>query len=151
VAKLLGATRHNITDTDHATALKAGRFAAESEFRAQAVAYRPDRDAIEIITVMNGGFVIPRHLISALQDVGPEDLAKIELWPDGSLVEIEDLNIHIAVDGMIKAALPVLVPGRIVAGLFAAFDGAAKSQAKAKSPRQNGKKGGPHRRKATAA
>lgn len=144
-------TRHNITDTEYATALEAGRRAAESEFWAQAVRYLPDRDAIEVITVRNGGFVIPRHLIGALQDVGPDDLARIELWPDGSLIEIEDLDIHISVDGMVKAALPVLVPGRIVAGLFAAFGGAAKSQAKANSSRQNGKKGGRPKRKAAAA
>jgi hypothetical protein len=144
-------TRHNITDTDYATALEAGRRAAESEFRAQAVRYLPDRDAIEVITVRNGGFVIPRHLIGALQDVGPDDLARIELWPDGSLIEIDDLDIHVSVDGMVKAALPVLVPGRIVAGLFAAFGGAAKSQAKANSSRQNGKKGGRPKRKVAAA
>jgi hypothetical protein len=110
-------TRHNITDTDYATALEAGRQAAESEFRAQAVTYLPDRDAIEVITIRNGGFVIPRHLIGVLQDVGPEDLAKIELWPDGSLIEIEDPDIHISVDGMVKAALPALMPSRVVAGL----------------------------------
>jgi hypothetical protein len=52
---------------------------------------------------------------------------------------------------MVKAALPVLVPGRIVAGLFAGAGGVAKSKAKANSPRQNGKKGGRPRRKAAIA
>jgi hypothetical protein len=141
-------TEHNITDTEYAETLEAGRRAAESEFRALAVCYLPDRDAIEVITVRNGGFVIPRHLIGALQDAAPGDLAKIELWPDGSLIEIEDLDIHISVDGMVKAALPVLLPRPIVAGLFAAAGGAARSKAKANSSRQNGKKGGRPRRKA---
>ena len=71
-----------------------------------------------------------------------EDLATMELWPDGSLIEIEDLDIHISVDGMSKAALPVLVPRRIVAGIFAASGGAVKSKAKAESSKQNGRKGG---------
>ena len=53
-------TRHSITDAEYATALEAGRVAAESEFRAQAVRYSPNRDAIEVITIRNGGFVIPR-------------------------------------------------------------------------------------------
>jgi hypothetical protein len=135
-------TRYNITDTEYAAALEAGRRAAESEFRAQAATYLPDRDAIEVITIPNGGFVIPRTLIGVLQDVGPDDLRKMELWPDGSVIEIEDLDIHISVDGMIKAALPVLVPSHIVAGIFAAFGGAAKSTAKARSSQKNGKKGG---------
>ena len=72
-------------------ALEAGRRAAESEFRAQAVSYLPDRDAIEVITMRNGGFVIPRHMIRVLQNVNPDDLGKMELWPDGSLIEIKDL------------------------------------------------------------
>jgi hypothetical protein len=135
---------------EYAMALEAGRRAAESEFRAQAVSYLPDRDAIEVITVNNGGFVIPRHLIGVLQDVDPDALAGMELWPDGSLIEIEDLDIHISVDGMVKAALPVLVPSRIVAGLFAASGGAAKSKAKAESSRRNGMKGGRPKSRAAA-
>jgi hypothetical protein len=87
-------TEHNITDIDYAMALEAGRLVAESEFRALSVSYLPDRDAIEVITVRNGGFVIPRRLIGALQDASPDDLAKMELWSDGSLIEIEDLDIH---------------------------------------------------------
>lgn len=144
-------TRHEITDAAYASALEAGRLAAQSEFRALAVRYLPDRDAIEVITTRNGGFVIPRHLIGVLQDVGPGDLAKLAVWPDGSLIETEELDIHVSVDGMVKAAPPILVPGRIVAGLFAAAGGAARSQAKAESSRQNGKKGGRPRRKAAVA
>ena len=144
-------TGHNITDAEYATALEAGRQAVASEFRAEAVSYLADRDAIEVITVRSGGFVIPRGLVGVLQDVGPADLARMELWPDGSLIEIEHLDIHILVDGMIKAALPVLVPSRIVAGLFAAHGGAATSKAKARSSRENGKKGGRPRKEAKAA
>ena len=51
---------HGITCTDCATGLEARRQAAESEFQAQAVRYRPNRDAIDVITIRNGGFVIPR-------------------------------------------------------------------------------------------
>ena len=144
-------TGHDITDAEYAIALEGGRRAAASEFRAETVAYLADRDAIEVITFRNGGFVIPRSLVGVLQDAGPADLAKMELWPDGSLIEIEHLDIHIFVDGMIKAALPVLVPSRIMAGLFAAYGGAATSKAKALSSRQNGKKGGRPRKEATAA
>ena len=89
-------------------------------------------------------------LIGALRDVGPADLARLELWPDGSLIEIGHLDIHIAVDGMVKAALPVLVPSRIVAGLFAAAGGAVRSEAKAESSRRNGRKGGRPRKTAAA-
>jgi hypothetical protein len=135
-------TNHEITPQEYMFAIDAGRQAADTEFRAQTVTYLRHVDAIEVLTIHGGGFVIPRRLIGALDDVGREHLGKMELWPDGSLIEIEDLDIHISVDGMIKAALPVLVPSPIVAGLFAASGGAAKSAAKAKSSRENGKKGG---------
>jgi hypothetical protein len=83
-----------------------------------------------------------RDLIAALRDARPDDLARIELWPDGSIIEIEHLDIHISVDGMVRSALPVLIPRNLLAGLFAALGGAATSIAKARSSRENGKKGG---------
>ena len=113
---------HSITDMAYAEALEAGRRAAEGEFRAEAVAYVAERDAIQVITVANGGFVVPRRLVGVLQDADPAALATMELWPDGSVIEIECLDIHLSVDGMIKAALPVLMPGRITVGPGTARD-----------------------------
>jgi hypothetical protein len=135
-------THHDITPQEYMFAIDAGRQAADIEFRAQTVTYLRNVDAIEVLTIRGGGFVIPRLLIGVLHDVDPDHLGEMTLWPDGSLIEIEDLDIHLSVDGMIKAALPVLVPSHIVAGLFAASGGAAKSAAKARSSRENGKKGG---------
>jgi hypothetical protein len=135
------AGRH-ITDAEYATALEEGRRAAETEFRAQAVSYLPERDAIEVITVRNGGFIIPRRLVGALQDASPSDLGTMEMWPDGSIIEIESLDIHVSVHDMIKAALPALVPRHIMASMFAAKGGAVKSMAKTQSSRENGRKGG---------
>jgi len=139
---------HDITEAGYAEAMAAGRSAAKSEFRAEAVSYLPHLDAIEVITQHNAGFVIPRALVKSLQAVKAEHLASMTLWPDGSLIEIEALDLHISVDGMIKAALPVLVPRQIAAGMFAAAGGSAKSAAKTQSARQNGKKGGRPRKQA---
>ena len=111
--------QHDITDEDYALALAAGRRTAESEFRAEAVSYDPDRDAIAVVTIKNGGFMVPRRLVGALQEASPADLARMEIWPDGSVIEIEHLDIHLSVHGMIAAAFPVLVPQRIMAGLVA--------------------------------
>lgn len=135
-------TASDVTDLAYAQAGEAGRLAAALEFRAQSVSYLPDPDAIQIITLANGGFVVPRALVGALRDLGPDDLAAITLWPDGSVIEIEERDIHISVHGLLTAALAVLVPGRILAGLFASHGGAKKSPAKASSSRQNGKRGG---------
>jgi hypothetical protein len=54
----------------------------------------PDRDAIEIVTTRNAGFLIPRAWIGALQDVPTENLARLEIWPDRSAIELEGLRMR---------------------------------------------------------
>jgi hypothetical protein len=122
-------TQHQITDAEYAAALAAGQSEAEAEVRAQAVRYVPDRDAIEIVTTRNAGFLIPRQWIGALQEVPTEDLAKLEVWPDGSAIELEDRGIHISVHGLMTAILPATLPPRAVAAIFASRGGKATSDA----------------------
>ena len=141
--------QHQITDAEYAAALAAGRAEAEAEIRAQAVRYVPERDAIEIVTVWNAGFLIPRAWIGALQDVPTEDLARLEIWPDGSAIALEDRDIHISVHGLMTAILPAMLPPRAVAALFASRGGKATSEAKRSSAQANGRKGGRPRKAAT--
>lgn len=135
-------TQHQITDAEYAEALATGQAEAETEVRAQAVRYVPDRDAIEIVTTRNAGFLIPRRWISALQDVSAEDLARLEVWPDGSAIELDGRDIHISVHGLITAILPAMLPSRVVAAIFASRGGKATSDAKRSSAKANGRKGG---------
>jgi hypothetical protein len=144
-------TQHQITDADYAAALAAGRAETETEIRAQAVRYVPDRDAIEIVTTRNAGFLIPRQWIGALQDVPTEDLGQLEIWPDGSAIELEDRDIHISVHGLLTAVLPAMLPPRAVAAIFARRGGRASSEAKRSSAQVNGRKGGRPRRTTEAA
>jgi hypothetical protein len=144
-------TQHQITDAEYAAALVAGQAAAEAEVRAQAVRFVPDRDAIEIVTTRNAGFLIPRGWIGALQDVPIEDLAKLEIWPDGSAIELEDRDIHISVHGLMTAILPAMLPPRAVAAIFASRGGKATSDAKRSSAQANGRKGGRPRKAAKTA
>jgi hypothetical protein len=141
-------TQHEITDTEYAAALVAGQAAAEEEVRAQAVRYVPDRGAIEIVTAGNAGFLIPRGWIGALQDVPTDDLAKLEIWPDGSAIELEDRDIHISVHGLMTAILPAMLPPRAMAAIFASRGGKATSDAKRRSAQANGRKGGRPRKAA---
>lgn len=135
-------TRHSITDASYAAALEAGRMEAETELRAQAVRYVSDRDALEIVTIRNAGFLIPRQWIGALQEVPTEDLAKLEVWPDGSAIALEERDIHISVHGLLAAVLPAMLPMRAVAAIFASRGGKATSDAKRSSAQANGRKGG---------
>ncbi len=143
-------TSHSIDDTEFAAALVAGRMDAGMEIRAQAVRYVADRDAIEITTTRHAGFLIPRGWIGALQDVPVEELAKLEVWPDGSAIELEDRDVQISVDGLLTAMLPAMLPSRTVAGIFASRGGRATSDAKRSSAKENGRKGGRPRKQARA-
>jgi hypothetical protein len=141
-------TQHQITDAAYAAALIAGQAEAAGEVRAQAVRYVPDRDAIEIVTTRNAGFLIPCEWIGVLQDVSREDLAKLEIWPDGSAIELEDRDIHISVHGLMTAILPAMLPPRAMAAIFASRGGKATSDAKRSSAQANGRRGGRPRKTA---
>jgi len=135
-------SQNRISNRDHAAALAAGEAEAAAEVRAQAVRYVPDRDAVEIVTTRNAGFLIPRSWIAALQGVPAAELNKLTIWPDGSAIELEDHDIQIGVHGLMAAVLPVMLPARAVATIFASRGGKATSDAKQRSARANGRKGG---------
>lgn len=135
-------TTHRITGTEYEAALASGRAAAETEIRARSVRYITEQDTIEIVTTRQAGFLIPRSWIAALRDVPPEDLAKLEIWPDGSAIELEDRDIHISVDGLMTALLPAMLPAKTVAAIFASRGGKSTSDAKRRSARKNGHRGG---------
>lgn len=141
-------SRHQITDAEYAAALAAGRAEMETEIRVQTVRYVLDRDAIEVVTTRNAGFLIPRQWIGALQDVTTEDLMRLEVWPDGSAIEIEDRDIHISVHGLLSAVLSAMLPPRAIAAIFASRGGKATSEAKRISAQENGRRGGRPRKRA---
>ena len=141
-------SRHQITDAEDAAALAAGRAEMETEIRVQTVRYVLDRDAIEVVTTRNAGFLIPRQWIGALQDVTTEDLMRLEVWPDGAAIEIEDRDIHISVHGLLSAVLSAMLPPRAIAAIFASRGGKATSEAKRISAQENGRRGGRPRKRA---
>src|SRR5208282_4118108 len=112
-------TKHQISDAEYTAALSKGRADATTELRARAVRYFADRDVLEIETTRDGGFLIPRKWIGALQDVPAHELAKLEVWPDGSAIELEERDIQISVDGLLADVLPALLPESALATIFA--------------------------------
>jgi hypothetical protein len=137
-----------ISNAEYAAAIAAGEEGGDREIRAQAVRYIPERDAIEIMTNRGAGFLIPRPWIGALQDVAVEELSKLDVWPDGSAIELEDRDIQISVHGLLSAVLPAMLPSSAVAAIFARRGGKSTSEAKRASSQANGRKGGRPRKRA---
>jgi hypothetical protein len=80
-----------------------------------------------------------------------EELVKLNVWPDGSAIELEDRDIQISVHGLMTAILPGVIPARTVAAIFASRGGKATSAAKRSSAQVNGRKGGRPRKTALVA
>ena len=142
---------HDITSAEYAAALATGQAAGESEVRAKAIRYVPERDAVEILTSQGAGFLIPRQWIEALKDVALDELAKLTVWPDGSAIELEDRDIQISVSGLLSAVLPAMLPARAIATLCASRGGQSTSAAKKARSRENGLTGGRPRKRARQA
>ena len=133
---------HAITDQDLARAVQARQREADAEFRARSVRYLPDRDVVEIVTTRDAGFLIPRAWIGSFAELTPGQLADLQVWPDGSAIELDALDIQVSVHGLLTQALPAMLPARVLAGLFAGRGGQATSGAKKAAARANGRKGG---------
>jgi len=142
-------TKHQVGGADYTAALIKGRAEAATELRARAVRYLADRDVVEIETTRDGGFLIPRKWIGALQDVPLNDLARLIVWPDGSAIELEERDIQISVDGLLTDVLPALLPESALATIFARRGGQVTSEAKRASAQANGRKGGRPRKAAS--
>lgn len=110
-------TRHAVSEMELKRAIHEGRARSEREFRASAVRYWPDHDAVAIMTERHGGFLVPRTLIEPLRDIEPAALARLELWPGGAAFEITDLDIHVNVHGLLTAALPTMIPAEVLSSL----------------------------------
>ncbi|MCJ2065165.1 hypothetical protein MKK63_20965 [Methylobacterium sp. J-088] len=113
-------TRHVVSEADLEHALEQGRVCSARAFRASAVSYWPDHDAIAILTERHGGFLIPRALIEPLREVDIPALSRLELWPGGAAFEIADLDIHVSVHGLLTAALPAMIPSEVLSSLLGA-------------------------------
>jgi hypothetical protein len=100
-----------VSDAEYTAVLGAGRTEGEIEIRATAVRYVPERDAIEIVASHTVSFLIPRRWIGALQDVPTAELGKLEVWPDGSAIELEDRDIYLSVHRLLTAN-PITRPCR---------------------------------------
>ena len=138
----------DFTDQELSRALDAGRREAKTEFRARSVRYDPDRDVVEIVTAQDIGFLVPRAWIGPLAQLPPDQLALLDIWPDGSDIEIDTLDIHVSVHGLLSQVLPAMLPTSFLAGLFGGRGGRSTSDAKKATARENGRKGGRPRKPA---
>jgi len=139
-------TKRSLTDDEIRAQIPAARRRAERlrQTTPHAERARYDRSTRQLhIQLTNGaGLIIPVALISSLRNAADKDLSAVEVGPAGIDLHWERLDADLTV-----ASLARLVLG--TQGLLRAAGsagGAARTQAKARAARLNGRKGGRPRR-----
>lgn len=106
-----------------------------------ATAARYDRRRARVVVSLNTGveLAFPPALAEGLADASPNDLAKIEVTPSGLGLHWPTLDTDLYVPGLLAGAFG---GKRWMAAQLGAAGGSARSTAKARAARANGKLGG---------
>ena len=133
-----------ITDETFTQALKRAQAKRQDGY---AVAARYDRRTSRIVVKLNTDVHIsfPARVAEGLADASPDELATIEITPSGLGLHWPRLDADLYVPGLLAGQFG---SKRWMAAQLGAAGGRARSEAKAKSSRENGRKGGRPRKEA---
>lgn len=124
-------------ERQYEAAVKRGR-ARDRGPRAVAASY-DDKDNCIVLEFSTGASVeIPCVLLDELNGAKPEEVAEVELSPQGTALHWEDLDVDISVVGSVAVA----IGQRTWMSAMGSVGGRATSEAKASAARANGMKGG---------
>ncbi len=120
---------------------KAERAVQTLREHGHAVAARYDRRRARVVISLNTGVEVtfPPELAEGLTDATPTDLAKIEITPSGLGLHWPKLDADLYVPGLLAGAFG---DKKWMAAQLGAAGGSARSRAKAKAARANGRLGG---------
>jgi hypothetical protein len=133
-----------LSDEKFASAVKEGRRRMAVEFRASAIRYDAERDVLEVSMADGWGLVLMRRDIKSLANLPVAAMSELCLTPVGTGILLDAYDVNINVHGLVSS----LISPHLMASTLGRKGGAANSEAKKKSSRENGKKGGRPRRAA---
>lgn len=120
-----------------AAAREADRIADLTEPRARDAYYDPETGRIVVELKLGGAFAFQPEMYPELEGRSPAQLARVMPSPSGEAVEWEDLDVQVAVAGVLVRML-----GPAMMRAFAQRGGSATSERKAAAARANGARGG---------
>lgn len=132
-----------LTDEGLADAIRRAKArelaAARTEPRARSVRYDVRTRRIELELRNGCSFAVPVASVEGLSGASPKALSDVQLLGDGYALRWEALDVDYTVPGLVAGRLG---SRRWMAGVLGASGGRAKSAAKARASRENGRKGG---------
>jgi len=134
------------TDEELEAARERSRIADATEPRAQAAWYDKASGRVFIELTNECLFAFPARFGQGLQGATPEQLAAVEVWPDGAALHWEELDADLGVAGLMAGVFG----SKAWMSELGRAGGKVQSEAKARASRENGKKGGRPRKSAAA-
>lgn len=114
--------------------------------KAVAATYRAMDDVFAIKLATGVELAIPRTLLQGLGNATPEQAAEVEIWGPGSSLHWKSLDVDHYVPSLIEGVFG----NRRWMSELGKRGGAARTEAKARAARKNGRKGGRPRKHTTA-
>lgn len=103
-------TRKRVTKADLDRALAADAAAARSELRARHVTYDAAQDTV-FLWVENGAALgFARARVPALAGLPVGAMGRLSLWPDGTVLELPEHDVHLSVSGLLRRVVQDLRP-----------------------------------------
>lgn len=105
-----------------------------------ALAARYERETGRVVVDLSGGcvFAFPAELAQGLRDAPPELLERVEIAPPGDGLHWEELDADLSVAGLLRGVFGT----RAWMSELGRAGGRARTEAKARAARLNGRKGG---------
>lgn len=144
-------SRKRITEADIDRALAADTAMVRSELRARRVSYDAERDTVFLWVEPDAAIGVARSRVPSLAGLPATDMASLRLWPDGTVLELIERDVHISVPSLLARIVEELTPPALLRSMLARTGGSAISEAKRRSSAENGKRGGRPRKAPAAA
>lgn len=136
------------TEADIEAAIARGAQARATTPRAEAARY--DAEARQLVLTLQGGvsLAFPPDLLPELADLPPDALAQLVVGPAGDSLEHDPLDLHVSLGGLLLEVLRASGWKDAIRAELNREVARIKSDAKAASSRENGKRGGRPRKDA---
>jgi hypothetical protein len=136
--------RIDTTDAEIDAAIALAKLREPFRPKAIAATYRAQDDVFAIKLATGVELAIPRTLLQGLESATPEQAGKVEIWGPGSSLHWESLDV----DHYIPSLIEGIFGNRRWMSEIGKRGGIARSEAKTRAARKNGRKGGRPSKKA---